>query len=130
MIVTQYLLTIYSYGSCKFKTSIICTDASVLLTTFYMREIMATDPPVDRPKTQGVPSLESADLELDINFELIERRRTVRLIPCPEATEHNDEESWSTWNELMAKPVQQDAKEAMTTLRRLLRRKTPPGDAS
>lgn len=90
---------------------------------------MATDPSGDSPKTTGVPSLESADLELDINFDLIERRRSVRLIPCPEAIECNDEESWSTWTELMAQPPKQDAKTAMTTLRRLLRRKSQPGDA-
>ena len=89
---------------------------------------MATDPSGDSPKITGAPSLDSADLDLDINFDLIERRRTVRLIPCPEAIERNDEESWSTWNELMAQPLKQDAKAAMTTLRRLLRRKTQPGD--
>lgn len=89
---------------------------------------MATDTPGDSPKIQGLPSLESTDLDLDINFDLIERRRTVRLIPCPEAIERNDEESWSTWTQLMEQPAKQDAKAAMTTLRRLLRRKSQPGD--
>jgi hypothetical protein len=43
------------------------------------------------------PRLEKVDIELELNIELIERRRHVRTIPCPEAQERNDEESWSDW---------------------------------
>jgi hypothetical protein len=41
--------------------------------------------------------LEKVDIELEVNVELIERRQYVRTIPCPDALERNDEESWSDW---------------------------------
>jgi hypothetical protein len=81
------------------------------------------------PKARAAVQRVTADLELEINFDLIERRRSIRPIPCPEAVEHNDEESWSTWSELMALPVEQTASEALATLRELLRRKVQPGDS-
>ena len=89
---------------------------------------MVNDIPENKPKAKRKPAAETADIELDINFELIERRRTVRSIPCPEAIECNDEESWSTWNELMSRPVELDAKAAMTKIRQLLRKEPRAGD--
>ncbi len=100
---------------------------------------MTRDASSDPPPAGSTLLQETADIALEINFDLIERRRSVRPIPCPEAVERDDEESWSTWNELMAQPVarparqpsrqpakqpaDQSASAAMATLRHLLRRK-------
>ncbi|WP_158558888.1 hypothetical protein [Rhodoferax lacus] len=46
------------------------------------------------------PLLERAEIDMLLDADLIERRNFVRLIPCPEAIERDDDESWSTWNEL------------------------------
>lgn len=90
---------------------------------------MTDDAAEGNPKARAATQRVTADIELEINFDLIERRRSIRPIPCPEAIEQNDEESWSTWSELMALPVEQTASEALATLRELLRRKVPPGDS-
>jgi hypothetical protein len=89
---------------------------------------MANDTTSGKAKKKSDFSLGAVDIELEINFELIERRRSVRAIPCPEAVERNDEESWSTWHDLMAEPPKQDAKAAMAKLKRLLRRRPHSGD--
>jgi hypothetical protein len=52
-------------------------------------------------RTVTTAAEERADIELQINLDLVERRKSVRPIPAPEAIECDDEESWSTWNELM-----------------------------
>jgi hypothetical protein len=58
------------------------------------------------------------------NPDLLERRKSIRPIPCPEATEHNDAESWSTWNALMAEHTEQHASDAaIAKVHSLLRRK-------
>jgi hypothetical protein len=48
------------------------------------------------------PLVSQAEIDWLLNPELIERRAKLRPIPCPEAVELDDEESWSTWNELAA----------------------------
>jgi len=50
-----------------------------------------------RPKTFKPLQHATVDIEIEVNPELIERRRFIRTIPCPEAVEHNDEETWSDW---------------------------------
>jgi hypothetical protein len=66
------------------------------------------------------PLLQAAELDMLLNVDLIERRRSIRSIPCPEAIELDDEASWSTWNELMGQPVDHSvlasAKEAFLSL--------------
>lgn len=37
------------------------------------------------------------DIELDVDIEMVERRSSIRTIPCPEAVERDDEASWSDW---------------------------------
>jgi hypothetical protein len=82
------------------------------------------------PPTPPAPVL-AVDLELVVNLDLIERRKSVRPIPAPEAIEHNDEETWSTWSELAALHDQQAASNsAITRLRQLLSRKAQGRDLS
>jgi hypothetical protein len=77
-----------------------------------------------KPEASNGPLLTASDIEAQLAAELIERRRSVRTIPCPEAIERDDEESWSTWNELMAQPMEQSkVAKAMAAVVNLLRRK-------
>jgi hypothetical protein len=78
-----------------------------------------------------VALVERADLELNINTDLVERRRFGRAIPTPEAIEHDDEETWSTWNELATQQEQEAVSAtAVAKLRLLLHRKAGGGEAS
>jgi hypothetical protein len=42
----------------------------------------------------------------DVDLQLIERRKAIRLLPCPVAIERDDDETWSQWDELMAQAIQ------------------------
>lgn len=53
-------------------------------------------------KDVAAPLLSQAEIEMLLNPELIERRRFLRRIPCPDAVELDDEATWSAWNELSA----------------------------
>ena len=56
--------------------------------------------------------LATVDLEIEVNPELIERRRHVRAIPCPIAEECVDEQTWSDWMSLSGlSPLGSDAEE-------------------
>jgi len=61
---------------------------------------MANQSMFDGTKGASTPLLSQAEVEMLLNPELIERRRFLRRIPCPEAVELDDEATWSTWNEL------------------------------
>ncbi|WP_342618376.1 hypothetical protein [Rhodoferax sp. GW822-FHT02A01] len=63
---------------------------------------MANQSMFDYTQDASAPLLSQAEIEMLLNPELIERRRHLRRIPCPEAIELDDEASWSTWNELAA----------------------------
>lgn len=86
-----------------------------------------------RPKAKQAPPapVECVAIETLVNLDLIERRKSVRPIPAPEAIEHNDEATWSTWSELAALHDQKAASaSAMEKLRQLLRRNAKGRDAS
>lgn len=92
---------------------------------------MPTDPPKPNPRTHSAAPVEPVDFEVEINPDLIERRKSVRAIPVPEAIERNDEESWSTWSELTARQDREAAsKSAVAKLRQLLRRMARGGENS
>jgi hypothetical protein len=94
-------------------------------TSFSIFVFMPSESPNARAKTRvGIAALEvQIDFEVEINPDLIERRKSLRPIPVPEAIERNDEESWSTWSELTAQQVREAAsKSAVAKLRQLLRR--------
>jgi hypothetical protein len=75
------------------------------------------------------PTPQPAKLEVLMNTDLLERRRTIRPIPCPEAIELNDEESWSAWNELMDNSADHSViASAKATLLALFRRKLNAND--
>lgn len=90
---------------------------------------MVNNPKSDKHKTGPPGPVEVVDIELVINLDLIERRKSVRPIPAPEAIESNDEETWSTWSELAALHDQQAARlSAVAKLRQLLPRKSEGKD--
>lgn len=52
---------------------------------------------------QVVPAARSAAPGREPDPDLMERRRCVRSIPCPDASEHTDDLTWFTWLRLMEK---------------------------
>lgn len=69
--------------------------------------------------------------ETVLDVELLERRRLVRPLPAPVAVEHDDEETWATWNALLDRQVQDAAiAAAVAQLRCQLRERLARPDRS
>ena len=86
---------------------------------------MENGPSLTNSRANNGPLLQPAEIEMLLNTDLIERRRSVRTIPCPDAIECDDEESWSAWNELMAQPAEQSkVAKAMAAVVHLLLHRT------
>lgn len=93
-------------------------------TSFIHISGMSRDPSIAKPKAVPSEGVDLVDIEVAINFDLIERRKSVRPIPVAEAVERDDEESWSTWMELTAQQdLEVKSKSAIAKLRQLLRQK-------
>jgi hypothetical protein len=71
--------------------------------------VMTHNPTRSSYEAANAPLLQAAEVEMHVDIDLIERRRTIRPLPCPEAVELNDEASWSTWNELMGQQIERSA---------------------
>lgn len=85
---------------------------------------MSLEPTFAKRKAVHAVAVEFVDIDVAINPDLVERRKSVRPIPVAEAVERDDEESWSTWMELTAQQDQDvKSKTAVAKLRQLMRLK-------